>query len=370
VRVASRRECVEVFGYAPGTVPPVGHGTSTAIVVDFRLNGGGGGDGDCSIVFGAGDDRLELALTFEQLLRVAGSTAAVADVAEPGGKGAEGGQQQRQEAAPPPLPPALPPPKPSSSSSPSSSAAAATLLREPPRFLVDSMCGRLARWLRCLGLDAESLDAAMDRLVAQADGADAAVDGATTTTTTITTTKISLLAVSAAATAAAAATTAAATTATATRGSELLAAQRGRALRLAVADHHARLEGRVLLTRDAQLATSREGLALGVFLLASDDAVAQLAELASHFGRDLLESRVSGDGEALLTRCAACNVASYARLSKEEARGLVPPRAWEAVDEFWRCQGCLRCVWWGPKSDRAVGAIRDRVARALAMLPR
>ena len=32
--MVSAAECVDVFGYAPGTVPPVGHRTTVPVVVD------------------------------------------------------------------------------------------------------------------------------------------------------------------------------------------------------------------------------------------------------------------------------------------------------------------------------------------------
>ena len=387
VRVASRRECLEVFGYAPGTVPPVGHGPHTALVVDFRLGNacvaapGRRPEASAEIVFGAGDDRLELGLTFEQLMRLMGSGdgrrgAAVADVAEAMAGGDSGGGGDHAVPRPPP-PPLLPPPSPERVLQP---------LATAPKFLVDTMCGRLARWLRCLGLDAESLDAATERLLvvaaAAAAGATAAADDLLLSSSSSSSSSSLLLAVAraaASADSAAAAAAAPAKKAGAAPSAELVAAQRRRDLRLLVAEHHARAEGRTLLTRDAQLATSREGLSLGALLLASDEAVAQLAELAAHFGRGLLESRVRGGGggdvgggggasSLLLTRCSACNRADYARLSREEASGLVPPRVLDAVDEFWRCGPCGRVVWWGPKSDRAVADMRERVAQALAML--
>jgi uncharacterized protein with PIN domain len=318
------------------------------------------------IVFGAGDDRLELALTFAQLLQLIGRDVVVADVAEVAtAVGSNGSSREPTAAASlaPPPPPLVPPP---AGREEATTPAPQPLqpLAAAPTFLVDSMCGRLARWLRCLGVDAESLDVATERLLREA--ADASSSSS------------SLLAAARAASTAAELAAAAATFAgppcshpparKASPSVELVAAQRRRDLRLLVADHHARSEGRVLLTRDAQLATSRDGLSSGVFLLASDEAVAQLAELAAHFGRDLLESRVLGDAQDLLTRCSACNRAEYERLSREEAQGLVPPRAFAAVDEFWRCGSCERVVWWGPKSDRAVADTRERVAQALALL--
>lgn len=381
MRVASRRECLEVFGYAPGTLPPIGHSPCTTLLVDFRLGNACVAlerqekkEDKAEIVFGAGDDRLELALTFSQLLRLIGRDAVVADVAEVVTVVGNNGSSREPTAAAlvPPPPPLVPPP--------AGPEEAATLpaplplqpLAAAPTFLVDSMCGRLARWLRCLGLDAESLDVATERLLREA--ADAALADASSSSSS----SSSLLAAArAASTAAELAAAAASTTAPpcshpparkTSPSVELVAAQRRRDLRLLVADHHARAEGRVLLTRDAQLATSRGGLSSGVFLLASDETVAQLAELAAHFGRDLLESRVLGDAQDLLTRCSACNRAEYERLSREEAKGLVPPRAWAAVDEFWRCASCERVVWWGPKSDRAVADTRERVAQALALL--
>jgi len=407
VRVASRRECLEIFGYAPGTVPPVGHDARTTIVVDYRLGGQqqqhhhhhhhhhqqhhhhhhhqqqqgqpalGGEDNNPPIIFGAGDEQLELALTFSQLVTVAGRDAAVADVAEPASDPAATAATTATTVVPQP-PPRVPAAATALSPAPPAEAHQPALLRPldaSPKFLIDSMCGRLGRWLRCLGLDALSLDAAIDRVLAAGKTDEAAAARAAV----------------AASSAAAAAAAAACALSKASPSADLVAAQRRRGLRLAVAELHARREGRVLLTRDAQLATSREGLTFGAFMLASDNCVAQLAELASHFGRDLLASGVAGgggggDGEgegegecgagssrapsssSLLTRCSVCNSAAYMRIGREEARAHVPARALAAVEAFWRCDDCARVVWWGPKSDRAVSDIRWRVAQALAML--
>jgi uncharacterized protein with PIN domain len=44
-------------------------------------------------------------------------------------------------------------------------------------------------------------------------------------------------------------------------------------------------------------------------------------------------------GEAM-SRCSACNAADFRLIQpREAAAGLVPPRVFEVVEEFWRCAG-------------------------------
>eukprot|EP00775_Hariotina_reticulata_P004540 gene4540-4792_t len=184
-----------------------------------------------------------LQLTFEQLLQLSGGT--VADVAEAG------------------VPPA--------SASSSAAAAAASGAEGPdphlsggqqavPRFLLDSMLGRLCRWLRVLGVDAEF--------------------------------------------------------------------------------------GRLFLTRDTKLAMRRD-VGGSVYLLHTDDAAEQLAEISKHFG-------VRFDESVAMSRCSHCNAAAFQQISCEAAEPFVPAHVLEVVDEFWQCAACGKVFWMGPKSYAAL----------------
>jgi prolyl-tRNA editing enzyme YbaK/EbsC (Cys-tRNA(Pro) deacylase) len=67
IRIATPQQCVAIFGYAPGGVPPVGHRTpGIPIIIDETL-----GRWD-EIYAAAGTPHDNFALTFEQLVTITG----------------------------------------------------------------------------------------------------------------------------------------------------------------------------------------------------------------------------------------------------------------------------------------------------------
>lgn len=69
VKIADAQRCVEVFGYAPGGVSPVGHrDPSIPVYIDQTL-------GRWEVVYAAaGTDRDNFSLTFDQLVTITGGT--------------------------------------------------------------------------------------------------------------------------------------------------------------------------------------------------------------------------------------------------------------------------------------------------------
>lgn len=69
VRIASPDTCVEVFGYAPGGVPPVAHRTKgIPVIVDRSLN-------RFEVLYAAaGTSHHNFALTYEQLVKITNGT--------------------------------------------------------------------------------------------------------------------------------------------------------------------------------------------------------------------------------------------------------------------------------------------------------
>ena len=103
----------------------------------------------------------------------------------------------------------------------------------------------------------------------------------------------------------------------------------------------------MLLTRDAKLAARRD-LAAAAFLLASNDPAEQLQEVSRHFGVRL-------EPDTVMTRCSACNTPGLRLVEpKGAARGRVPDRVFDIVDEFYDCGGCGKVFWVGPKSESAM----------------
>lgn len=98
----------------------------------------------------------------------------------------------------------------------------------------------------------------------------------------------------------------------------------------------AQQEGRVLVTRDRNLAGRRAWAgSLGSFYLASDDLEEQVKAIAAVFGPP------SGP-----SRCTVCN-GDLLSLDPAEAASLVPAYVAATQTQFVRCQRCGRVYWPG-----------------------
>jgi uncharacterized protein with PIN domain len=106
----------------------------------------------------------------------------------------------------------------------------------------------------------------------------------------------------------------------------------------------ARAENRLLLTRDREL-TRRKGLKS--YLIESDRFEDQLGQLLRDLGLD---------SESLPARCARCNTA-LASISRQEAKGRLPPYVFQRHDHFTLCPHCDRVYWQGTHWQR----MRERI---------
>lgn len=95
----------------------------------------------------------------------------------------------------------------------------------------------------------------------------------------------------------------------------------------------AQAEGRLIVTRDRQLAGRRGVHAL---LIGAETLDAQIAEA----------SAALGGRPAPFSRCPECN-APLEGLTHDAARDLVPPYVWQTQSAFRRCAGCGRIYWKG-----------------------
>ncbi|MEM4728391.1 MAG: Mut7-C RNAse domain-containing protein [Thermoplasmata archaeon] len=113
----------------------------------------------------------------------------------------------------------------------------------------------------------------------------------------------------------------------------------------------ARAEGRLLLTRDKELASRAGELGVLIKSVRLDEQLEQL--------------RASGllplDDESALTRCSLCN-SLLEDMTREEARGRVPEAVFERQSEFWRCSGCGQIYWPGSHYDRILQRL-ERIER-------
>jgi uncharacterized protein with PIN domain len=111
----------------------------------------------------------------------------------------------------------------------------------------------------------------------------------------------------------------------------------------------AREDGRILLTRDKELA-SRAGPSGR--LVRSEVLDEQLADIRDAFGLDL-------SGEGLLSRCSLCNavLAEIDRSGAEKA-GL-PAAIAKRHGRFWHCPGCCKLYWPGSHYERIMDKIGE-----------
>jgi len=96
----------------------------------------------------------------------------------------------------------------------------------------------------------------------------------------------------------------------------------------------ARAQGRVLLTRDRQLAVAK---GLRAILVESDHLGAQLAQVLS-----LLSPPQAGQ----FGRCSACN-GQLEEVDRASVESRVPEYVWETQRQFALCRGCGRIYWRG-----------------------
>lgn len=96
----------------------------------------------------------------------------------------------------------------------------------------------------------------------------------------------------------------------------------------------ARAEGRVLLTRDRELAQRR---GVDSLLVESEHLDAQIAQLFAELDLDPAGS---------FSRCPVCNE-RLVEMDREEARERVPAYVARTHDTFRSCPGCQRVYWRG-----------------------
>lgn len=112
----------------------------------------------------------------------------------------------------------------------------------------------------------------------------------------------------------------------------------------------ARSEGRILLTRDKELA-ARVPEAVQI---RSDDLEEQIREVAAALPLRLVDP---------LSRCSLCNEL-LVPVASEAVRDLVPEGVRSRHDEFWQCPSCRRVYWQGSHWDKMIERL-DHLAGSL-----
>jgi uncharacterized protein with PIN domain len=106
----------------------------------------------------------------------------------------------------------------------------------------------------------------------------------------------------------------------------------------------ARIEGRVLLTRDKRLKTAPD-----VLFLDSNSFRAQLGQILDRCPFDALRNAFS--------RCSRCNV-SLIEVDREIVRRRVPSFVYATNEKFFECPACAHIYWAGTHLERMIREIR------------
>ena len=114
-------------------------------------------------------------------------------------------------------------------------------------------------------------------------------------------------------------------------------------------------EGRVVVTRDTQIAKRRVAAngSLRVILTRDDDPRRQLLQVMKELGLDCRQMQ--------FTRCLECNRRLNPR-SKEEVKDLVPPYVLSTQTQYMQCPSCSRVYWQGTHWQRMRSALEEITA--------
>lgn len=100
----------------------------------------------------------------------------------------------------------------------------------------------------------------------------------------------------------------------------------------------AQRQGRVILTRDTEVALRRSVRPMSILITANDIA-GQI--------REFLEKADIREGARNAPRCAACNGIQRVISDKESVAGMVPDHVYRQHDRFLRCEKCGKLYWEG-----------------------
>jgi uncharacterized protein with PIN domain len=104
----------------------------------------------------------------------------------------------------------------------------------------------------------------------------------------------------------------------------------------------ARRENRAVLTRHAALTGLYPDLE--ILVLDEENPWIQLREVVRRFQLDT-------ESGLFFTRCSVCN-GLLESIDKTDYRDQIPPKSYEAFDEFWRCPDCGKLYWEGTHVSR------------------
>ena len=114
-------------------------------------------------------------------------------------------------------------------------------------------------------------------------------------------------------------------------------------------------EGRVVVTRDTQIAKRRVATngSLRVILTRDDDPRRQLLQVMKELSLDCRHKQ--------FTRCLECNRRLVPR-SREEVKDLVPPYVFGTQAQYMQCPSCNRVYWQGTHWQRMKNDLEEITA--------
>jgi len=113
----------------------------------------------------------------------------------------------------------------------------------------------------------------------------------------------------------------------------------------------AKLEGRILLTRDLQLFQRTATQGVECFFVEGANEAEKLAGLAKRFNLKL-------EVDVSVSRCPKCN-AEIRAVPNEEVTGRVPKTTFSYYEEFWECPSCKQIYWQGAHWKRINKTLKE-----------
>jgi len=116
-------------------------------------------------------------------------------------------------------------------------------------------------------------------------------------------------------------------------------------------------EGRIVVTRDTQIAKRRVAANgnVKVILSRDDDPKRQLLQVMKELNLDCRETQ--------FTRCLECNQRLLSR-SREDVQDLVPPYVFRTQTQYMQCPSCRRVYWQGTHWQRMKQALEEITAES------
>jgi uncharacterized protein with PIN domain len=115
----------------------------------------------------------------------------------------------------------------------------------------------------------------------------------------------------------------------------------------------AKREGRTILTRDKELAETKE---VDTLYIESVDLEKQLAQVLEKYDMKI---------ESAFSRCSLCN-SILTPVKKSEVKGKVPEKVFLWKNKFWMCQECKKYYWQGTHYQGIEAKIRELEGKTAA----